>query len=94
VKYLNEMDVFWNGKYCEYASRNNGDLECLKYLHENGCPLNENCCENASFYGQLECLKYLHENGYPLNENCRLYASQNGHLEVLNYLLVNMMFLE
>jgi len=42
----------------------------LKYLHENGCPWNENCCEYASRYGKLECLKYLHENGCTWNEEC------------------------
>jgi len=38
-----------------------GNLECLKYLHENGCPWDEHSCRTASMSGHLECLKYLHE---------------------------------
>jgi len=70
---------------CIYAAEK-GNLECLKYLHENGCPWNENCSKYASKYGHLEVLKYLHENGCLWNEDCCEYASSNGHLEVLKYL--------
>jgi len=56
-----------NGKCCQYASKY-GHLEVLKYLHENGCPWNENCCEFASERGHLECLKYLHESECPWNQ--------------------------
>ena len=38
-------------------------LECLKYLHENGCPWNEGTCSFVALRGHLECLKYAHENG-------------------------------
>jgi hypothetical protein len=58
----------------------------LKYLHGNGCPLNENICSIAAQYGQLECLKYLHGNGCPLNENICSIAAQYGQLECLKYL--------
>jgi len=53
----------------------------LKYLHENGCPWNNVCCEQASNNGDLEVLKYLHENGYTWNEN-----SGTNKIEVLKYL--------
>jgi len=36
-----------NEKCCENASLN-GHLECLKYLHENGCPWNKESCEPLS----------------------------------------------
>jgi len=65
------------------------DKEILIYLHENGCPWNDRCCENASMYENLECLKYLHENGCPWNEYCCVNASQIGNLEVLKYLHEN-----
>jgi len=42
---------------CLFASYN-GHLECLKYLHENGCPWNESSCQQASMYGKLRCLIY------------------------------------
>ena len=42
-----------------------GHLECLKYLHENGCPWDENTCIGAASNGHLECLCYARENGMP-----------------------------
>jgi len=38
----------------------------LKYLQENGCPLNEICCKYASDNGHKEVLNYLYENGLSL----------------------------
>jgi|688.fasta_scaffold41578_2 hypothetical protein len=66
-----------------------GHLECLKYLHENGCPWDENVCSNAAYNGHLECLKYLHENECPWDENICSNAAYNGHLECLKYLHEN-----
>ena len=51
-------------KSCTAAARG-GHLECLKYLHENGCPWDEETCGRAAAFGHLECLKYLYENGCP-----------------------------
>jgi len=53
---------------CAYAARS-GQLECLKYLHENGCPWDATACAYAARRNQLECLKYLHENGCPWDVN-------------------------
>ena len=36
-----------------------GHLECMKYLHENGCPWNVETCETAAFWGHLE-LSLIH----------------------------------
>jgi hypothetical protein len=44
-----------------------GQIECLKYLHENGCQWDKWTCCFASKRGHLECLKYAHENGCPIN---------------------------
>ena len=63
-----------------------GRLECLKYVHENGCPWDSyEYCELSALYGQLECLKYLHENGCPWNEKTCIAAASKGHLECLKY---------
>ena len=43
----------------------NGHLDCLRYLHENGCPWNEDATWGAAENGHMDCLKYLHENGCP-----------------------------
>ena len=67
----------------------NGNLEILKYLHENGCPWDEDSCYNASENGNLEVLKYLHENNCPWNSNSSAAASHNKQLECLKYLHEN-----
>jgi len=67
----------------------NGHLDVLKYLHENGCPWNERCCEKASEKGHLECIIYLHKNRCPWNEKSCEKASDNGHFKVLKYLHEN-----
>ena len=39
----------------------------LKYLHENGCPWDEEACSNAAWNGHLGALdhvKELHEEGF------------------------------
>jgi len=61
-----------------------GNLECLKYAHENGSAWNETTCEKAAENGHLECLKYAHGNGCAWDEktmhaavkfyNCFKYA--------------------
>lgn len=42
----------------------NGHTDCLRYLHENGCPWDRYACIYAAD-GHPDCLRYLHENGCP-----------------------------
>ena len=72
----------------KYAAQN-GHLECLKYLHENGCPWDEDTTRNAAGGGHLECLKYLHKNGCPCDAVAISWAAGSGYLECLKYLHVN-----
>jgi hypothetical protein len=62
-----------------------GNLDCLKYIHQNGCKWTVDVCWTASSVGNLNCLKYLHENGCPWNEDTCYLASKNGHLSCLKY---------
>ena len=39
-------------------------LDCLKYLHEQGCEYTMGACNAAASEGHLDCLKYLYEQGY------------------------------
>ena len=73
------------GRFCEEMVLG-GNLVLLQYLHEKGCPWDEDTCTGAARGGHLECLKYSHENGCPWNEDTSSSAAQNGHLEILNYL--------
>ena len=66
-----------------------GNLDCLKYLHENGCPWNVWTCVSAASRGNLDCLKYLHENNCPWNEYAPAYAAANNHFDCLQYICEN-----
>ena len=52
-----KMIVQWDNWTC-YIVVINGHLECLRYLHENGCPWDEGICADAARNRHLECLKY------------------------------------
>ena len=60
-------------------------LECLKYLHERGCPWNEETCQNAAEKGHLECLKYAHEHGCRWDELTCGAAAYVNEIECLRY---------
>ena len=68
-----------------FSAAKRGHLECLKYLHENGCPWNELTSFKTVKRGHLDCLKYLHENGCPWNEQTCVCADVYDHLECLKY---------
>jgi hypothetical protein len=63
-----------------------GHLECLKFLHENGCPWDSITTYKAVINGHLECLKYAHSQGCEWFENITYDAVEYGHLEILKYL--------
>jgi len=67
-----------------YAAAKIGHFECLKYLHESGCPWDERTCYGAARGGHLECLKYAHEKGCPWDKRTCSEAAR-VHLECLKY---------
>ena len=46
-------------KTCQIAARD-GNLECLKYAHEIGCPWDKETCTQAALNGHLDCLSFYH----------------------------------
>ena len=54
----------WDEDICSIAAEK-GNLNVLKYAHENNCPWDSNTCAQAAMDGHLEVLKYLHENKCP-----------------------------
>ena len=70
--------------YCDIAIKYS-NLNLLKYLYENGCPMNDCSCSIAASSGSLECLKYAYEHGYSLSKDVCSKAVQNKHLECLKY---------
>ena len=71
-------------RFCAEMAQN-GNLELLQFLHENGCPWDEDTCSEAALGGHLECLKYAHDNGCPWDESTCFIAAFYGHLECLKY---------
>ena len=69
-----------------------GNLEFLKYLHENGCPWDKSTCEFAAKSGHLDCLKYAHENGCPWDhETCKCI---NIYGNIVNSTGINIMIMK
>ena len=78
----------WNSKTMEIAVEN-GSIDCLKYLYENGCPVNNDICDYAAQAGHVECLIYLHKVGIkPTSKTC-FYAVYNCHIKCIEYLIQN-----
>ena len=62
-------------------------LDCLRYLHENGASLDNWCLISATGHGSnLEYLQYVHEHGQPLTIEVCIHAARRGHLDSLKYL--------
>jgi hypothetical protein len=72
-------------KNTTYLAALDGNLDCLKYAHEHGCPWHKGTTYIAARNGHLKCLMYAHENGCPWNTETTYWAAQNGNLECLIY---------
>lgn len=79
IRGLNRTDVFT-------AAAKYGDMEVIKWMHQNGFEWNVDVCSEAAAAGNLELLKYLHVNGCPWEEFTCTVAAEKGHLKVLQYL--------
>lgn len=51
-----------------FYSCKNGNLNMLKFLHENGYPYEKETTKYAVQYCQYDCLVYAYENGFPLSK--------------------------
>lgn len=61
-------------------------VDCLKYLHENGCSFSVEICIDAARCGSLEALKYLVANGFECDERRCEEAAYHGDVRMLKYL--------
>jgi hypothetical protein len=80
--------VPWNATTMEIAAKN-GSVDCLKYLYDNGCPVENNICDYAAEGGHVECIKYLNDVDIRITSKTCFYAAYNGHIECVEYLLQN-----
>jgi len=90
LKYIYETipDDYRDACILEYAAKS-GDLEIVRYLHENGCEWDTMACWSAANEGHLQVLKYLHENGCQWNEHTFAAGVASGNMELLEYLYQN-----
>jgi len=90
LRYLHEeIECEWNTRQACIMAAQSGSLECLVYLHENGCEWSVYACEAAARTGNLECLRYLHENGCEWNSFACCQAALYGKLDCLKYMQDN-----
>jgi hypothetical protein len=50
---------------CMYLASQKNQIDCMKYLHENGCPWHEETYRVAIENNSTECAQYCKENGCP-----------------------------
>lgn len=62
IKYLHGRGYQWSAKVSAFAARR-GNLELLRFIHENQLLWDKNTCNNAVRYSQLECLEYAMKHG-------------------------------
>jgi hypothetical protein len=58
----------------------------LKWLHEQGCPWNEDACAFAARGDQLDLLIWLREQGCPWKGKMLFFAKENGSRDVYKWL--------
>lgn len=69
---------------CKVAAEN-GHLECLKWLHNNGFSWYADTCAYAARNGHIDILKYAHDNGCPWSSETCSNAAAHGHFDILKY---------
>jgi hypothetical protein len=86
VKYCVANECPVDADTCAYAAEN-GHLEILKYLHEEGkAPWDWETAASAASNGRLHILEYLVERKYDqFDEDACAQAAENGHLDCLKY---------
>ena len=62
-----------------------GDLELVRWLRANGCPLDATASAFAGMKGRLEVLQWLAAEGCPWDADTCIYALDEGHVEVLRW---------
>ncbi len=83
-------EEFWGKKLSKInfsTATKAGDVEIVKYLHENHCDWGTKAFHYAAENGHVDCLVYAHENGFfLLNKYVCEAAARCGQLECLRYL--------
>lgn len=90
IKFLQKLGVSWNGEYLCFKAAHFGDIELLKYMHENnpGHAWNKRHCDNTAAQKNYECLKYSVEQCAPLPKTIEesLYSASYGDRKCIKYM--------
>ena len=61
-------------------------MDCLKFLHEHGCPWDKSLVRVTATRGYYECMKYACDNGCPMDELSKYTDILEHHPECYVYL--------
>ncbi|KAL6075282.1 Ankyrin repeat domain containing protein [Balamuthia mandrillaris] len=78
------LSSFSSDVSCAIAA-SNGNLEMLKWLHEQGCPWDASTFDRAAVSGDLEVAKWMHAQGCPWEASTCNTAAKEGHLDFLKW---------
>lgn len=76
----------WPDLVCADIAGTAGDhVDCLKYVHENGCSWDYCTCADAAAEGNVKCLQYAHKHGSAWNDAVCSFAGRYGHIACVRY---------
>ena len=61
-------------------------VDCIKTMHQAGCPITDEMVKMAAMHGRINCLQYFVSVGYQMNESIAILAAMTGQLDCLEYL--------
>lgn len=89
LEYANKcVGIRWNENTC-LAAAENGHVNILKYLYENGCKWDCRIIIDAILRDNIEILKYAVENGCPWRGDESYFVSMFGSFECFKYIHEN-----
>lgn len=88
IKFLKEIEAekYWT-KTATFAAASAGELKCLKYLIDNGCPYDSETFAASTSSSDLACFEYLKSIGCPMGPEAVRIAARDGDIDMLRYLV-------
>ena len=91
MEYLYEQNLLWDPSVI-HAAALNGSIDCMRFLHEHGCPLATdmfktilNCTQETAF----ECFRYAHQKGCEWGRLTVESAAREGKIKFMLYAALN-----
>mmetsp|Transcript_33760 Transcript_33760/g.107230 ORF Transcript_33760/g.107230 Transcript_33760/m.107230 type:complete len:269 (-) Transcript_33760:183-989(-) len=86
VKWLRGGGFQWDMR-ATYSASAGGHLDALRYMHVEGCPLDEDVCRAAARRGHLDVLRWARGEECPWDEDTFVAAGERGDVTMLQWLL-------